>query len=94
MTSQLEELASVAARYGLYLDPDKAITDGVPPGWVLLPRHWGRGMYDFTFLPPCGHGFSGGPMERYRKALKIARKTAIEHVCASCARIERRLTDG
>jgi hypothetical protein len=49
------------------------------------PRHWGRGYYDFTIMPPTCLGWSGGDMQRLRRTIKQARKSIAEHV-ARCER--------
>jgi hypothetical protein len=81
----LDELVNVAARHGLYLRREDVVIDGLPEGWAIIPRHWGRGYYDFTIMPPTCLGWSGGDMQRLRRTIKQARKSIAEHV-ARCER--------
>jgi hypothetical protein len=82
---EIAALIATAARHGLYLNPADVITEGLPDGWAIVPRHWGFSLYDYTILSPCCNGWSGGDMQRKRKTIKAARRVIGEHI-AGCRR--------
>lgn len=83
--NEIDEVISVAQRHGLYLDRREVVTDKLREGWAIIPRHWGFAFYDYTIISPCCTGWSGGEMQRKRRAIKAARKDIAQHL-ARCKR--------